>query len=80
VQKMATTVALVVDNLLKLPQHLGEGTNQADRTHQNCHSGSLRTNGRNSSSRDEGSGVGTSPPSSISSAMMSSWIDGSNFG
>jgi len=48
---------------------------------QNCHSGRRRTNGRNSSSRvlGRGEGVSLSPPSS-SSAIRSSWREGSNFG
>ena len=77
-QKIAIRVALVVDSLSKYSVSRRKG--QEGKAHQNCHSGSLRTNGRNSSSRDEGNGVGVSPPSSISSAMISSWIDGSNFG
>ena len=57
------------------------GCRHAQWTHQNCHSGSLRTKGRNSSSRCEGSsGPISSVPPSSSSASRSSCREGSNLG
>ena len=52
-----------------------------EKAHQNCHSGSRRTKGLNSSSRWEGRGdAAPSAPSSRSSARRSSCSEGSNLG
>ena len=77
VQKTAMIVARVDESLCEAQTMRNEQEQQ--KAHQNCHSGSLRTKGLNSSSRADGSEV-SSPPPSISSARRSSCREGSNFG
>ena len=78
---IAISVARVADSLCgEVSAHVHRDDGGEVAAYQNCHSGRRRTNGRNSSSREEGRGEGSSPPSSISSAGRSSWSEGSKRG